>query len=52
MIQQIKVTKDDEKKRLDIFLSESTFKEKSRSYVQNLIKDEHVLVNNQTVKTG
>ena len=52
MIQQIDVTKDDEKKRLDIFLSESTFKEKSRSYVQNLIKDEHVLVNNQKVKTG
>lgn len=52
MQHKIKVTNDFEKQRLDIYLSETVFKEKSRSYVQNLIKDEHILVNDQKVKTG
>ncbi len=52
MQHKIKVTETFEKQRLDIYLSEVIFKEKSRSYVQNLIKDEHILVNDLKVKTG
>ena len=52
MQHKIKVTQDFEKQRLDIYLSETVFKDKSRSYVQNMIKDEHILVNTQKVKTG
>ncbi|MFA7423028.1 MAG: RluA family pseudouridine synthase [Acholeplasmataceae bacterium] len=52
MQHKIKVTQDFEKQRLDIYLSETVFKDKSRSYVQNMIKDERILVNAQKVKTG
>ncbi len=52
MQHKIKVTQDFEKQRLDIYLSETVFKDKSRSYVQNMIKDERILVNTQKVKTG
>lgn len=52
MQHKIKVTQDFEKQRLDMYLSETVFKDKSRSYVQNMIKDEHILVNTQKVKTG
>jgi 23S rRNA pseudouridine1911/1915/1917 synthase len=52
MQHKIRVTDSLEKQRLDIYLSEVIFKDKSRSYVQNLIKDEHILVNDQKVKTG
>jgi 23S rRNA pseudouridine1911/1915/1917 synthase len=52
MEKTIKVTSEHEKERLDIYLSENEFINKSRSYVQNLIKDQHILVNNQKIKTG
>ena len=38
--------------RLDHYLHTSHYTEKSRSYVQNAIKEGYVLVNNQKVKTG
>lgn len=38
--------------RLDLFLHEHVFKDKSRSFVQNLIKNGHVAVNDVAVKTG
>jgi 23S rRNA pseudouridine1911/1915/1917 synthase len=52
MEKKIKITADHEKERLDMYLSEHEFASKSRSYVQNLIKDKHILVNDQKVKTG
>ena len=52
MKQTIIVDSSNEKQRLDAFLSESIYKNKSRSYVQNLIKNGNVLVNNEQVKTG
>ena len=52
MEKKIKITADHEKERLDMYLSEHEFTSKSRSYVQNLIKDKHILVNDQKVKTG
>lgn len=52
MEKTIKVTSEHEKERLDMYLSENEFINKSRSYVQNLIKDQHILVNNQKMKTG
>jgi 23S rRNA pseudouridine1911/1915/1917 synthase len=52
MEKKIKITSDHEKERLDMYLSEHEFASKSRSYVQNLIKDKHILVNDQKVKTG
>jgi 23S rRNA pseudouridine1911/1915/1917 synthase len=38
--------------RLDQFLHQTHYVEKSRSYVQHAIKEGYVLVNNQKVKTG
>ncbi len=52
MEKKIKISVDHEKERLDMYLSEHEFTSKSRSYVQNLIKDKHILVNDQKVKTG
>ncbi len=48
----IKISKDFAKKRLDLFLTEQEFVDKSRSFVQNLINDEKVLVNDIKVKSG
>jgi len=52
MIKTIKITVEGEKQRLDMFLSDTYFTDKSRSYVQTLIKTEHILVNQKKVKTG
>ena len=52
MAHKITITNNFEKQRLDLYLLETEFKDKSRSFVQNLIKDEHVLVNDLKVKTG
>ncbi len=49
---KINVTIESEGMRLDLFLHETVFQDKSRSYVQNLIKDKHVTVNDDVVKTG
>jgi 23S rRNA pseudouridine1911/1915/1917 synthase len=38
--------------RLDVFLLEYYYKDKSRNHVQQLIKDGHIKVNLQNVKTG
>ena len=38
--------------RLDQYLHTTHYQDKSRSYVQNAIKEGYVLVNNQKVKTG
>ncbi|TNF06539.1 MAG: RluA family pseudouridine synthase [Bacillota bacterium] len=51
-MKHIKIDKDYQGIRLDIFLLEHYFKDKSRSYVQQLIKDEHIQVNNEKIKTG
>ena len=48
----IKIDSSQEKQRLDTFLSEHEYPDKSRSYVQTLIKDEKILVNGVKVKTG
>ena len=52
MIQSIKIDQSVEKQRLDAYLSDQVFSDKSRSYVQNLIKKGQVLVNDEKVKTG
>ncbi len=52
MAHKITITNNFEKQRLDLYLLETEFKDKSRSFVQNLIKDEHILVNDLKVKTG
>ncbi len=52
MAHKITITNNFEKQRLDLYLLETEFKDKSRSFVQNLIKGEHVLVNDLKVKTG
>lgn len=52
MPKTIKVSDIDEKTRIDNYLTEVWYKDKSRSYVQNLIKDEKILVNGEKVKTG
>lgn len=46
---RLKVEQIDEKKRIDVFLSEK-IPEHSRSYIQKLVKDGFVLVNGQEVK--
>lgn len=52
MINEITYSPDTNiKVRLDKYLSD-TFEGLSRSYIQHLIRNEHVLVNGQTVKTG
>lgn len=43
---------ESEGQRLDIFLCDTVFKDKSRSFVQNLIKNGYVTVNELKVKTG
>lgn len=48
----IKIDQIEDKQRLDIYLSEHDLSEKSRSYIQTLIKDEKILVNDNKVKTG
>ena len=48
----IKINHDSIGLRLDQFLQEHYYKEKSRSYVQHAIKDGYVLVNGQQVKNG
>jgi 23S rRNA pseudouridine1911/1915/1917 synthase len=52
MPKSIKIDSSQEKQRLDTFLSEHEYSDKSRSYVQTLIKDEKILVNGLKVKTG
>ncbi len=52
MSQLIRVDETIEKQRLDNYMSEYIYKDKSRSFSQNLIKKGLVLVNNQHVKTG
>ncbi|MBE0700950.1 MAG: RluA family pseudouridine synthase [Acholeplasmataceae bacterium] len=51
MKKQFKITIDQSGKRLDQYLSEF-FSDLSRSHLQNLIKQGHILVNNSKVKTG
>ncbi|MBN2300579.1 MAG: RluA family pseudouridine synthase [Acholeplasmataceae bacterium] len=48
----IKIKHDSVGLRLDHFLLEHYYKDQSRSYVQNAIKEGFVLVNEQKVKTG
>ncbi len=52
MSQLIKVDETNEKQRLDNFISESVYHDKSRSFCQNLIKKGLILVNQEKVKTG
>ncbi len=52
MSQTIKIDQILDKQRLDTYLSEHDLADKSRSYIQTLIKDEKILVNDQKVKTG
>jgi len=49
---KIKVNHNYKGLRLDQYLQLEELKEKSRSYIQNLIKDGKILVNNEKVKTG
>ncbi|MDO9628886.1 MAG: RluA family pseudouridine synthase [Acholeplasmataceae bacterium] len=48
----IKIDSEAVGQRLDQYLHTVFYTEKSRSYVQNAIKEGYVLVNNQKVKTG
>lgn len=52
MKKQFKVEQDHVGLRLDQVLLSTLFKDKSRSYVQRLIKEESCLVNGNAVKTG
>lgn len=52
MKQIINIDTIEEKTRLDNYLNDQVFSDKSRSYVQNLIKKGLVLVNHLEVKTG
>lgn len=52
MKKTLKITKDQEKQRLDKYLSENEYPDQSRSHVQQLINDENILVNDLKVKTG
>lgn len=45
------ITKEDEKKRLDLFIS-ANFPILSRNYIRNLIDSQKVLVNGEKVKAG
>ncbi len=47
-----KVQNDDVGLRLDHVLMTQIFPDKSRSYVQHMIKEGHITLNGQTVKTG
>ena len=48
---KLEVSKDFISKRLDLFVCKSLDK-LNRTYVQKLIKNKHILVNNKTVKSG
>jgi len=48
----IKINDDQSEQRLDQFLSQEVFKDKSRSYIQTQIKKAIITVNDQKVKTG
>ncbi|MDX9691301.1 MAG: RluA family pseudouridine synthase [Acholeplasmataceae bacterium] len=51
-MKQIKIEQSSIGIRLDVFLLEHYFKDKSRNYIQQLIKDDHIKVNQLKVKTG
>lgn len=51
-MRQFIIQPDHDKMRLDRYIQEQVLIESSRSYIQNLIKDGHILVNQNKVKAG
>ncbi len=51
-MKQLKITTEYEKQRLDRYIQDVVLQSESRSHIQGLIKNGHITVNNQNVKTG